>query len=62
MNEYQKRYYLKNRERIIARQKDYNARHKEEKAAYDKKRYKLTWKQKAEYNWEYYRRKKNECN
>ena len=32
MNEYQKKYYQKNRGKIIARQKEYNARHKEEKA------------------------------
>ena len=44
MNEYQKQYYQKNRERIIARQKEYNARHKEEKAEYDKKRKQKIWK------------------
>lgn len=55
-------YYTRNRERLLARQKEYNARHKEEKAAYDKARYKLIWKEKAEYNWEYYRRKKGDKN
>ena len=33
--QYQKEYYRKNRERILARQKKYNAEHKEEKALYD---------------------------
>ena len=60
--EYQKRYYLKNRERIIARQKEYNARHKEEKAMYDHLRNLRLADQKAEYNREYWIRKKERMN
>lgn len=44
--------------KILERQKAYNAAHKEEKAAYDKARYKKNWKKKAEYNWKYYQRRK----
>lgn len=60
MSEYQKKYYRKNRERILERQKAYNAEHKEQKADYDRKRYKKIWKQKAEYNWAYWERRKHE--
>lgn len=56
--EYHKAYYQKNRKRILERQKAYNAERKEQKAAYDKERYKTHWKEKALYNLEYYRRKK----
>lgn len=56
--EYQKQYYLKNRERIIARQKEYNAKHKDEKALYDHLRNLRFADQKAEYNREYWKRRK----
>ena len=56
--EYNRAYYQKNRERIIARQKEYNARHKEEKALYDHLRNLRIADQKAEYNREYWKRRK----
>ena len=49
---------MKNREKIIARQKEYNSRHKEEKALYDHLRNLRLADQKAEYNREYWRRRK----
>ena len=58
MNKYQKNYYLKNREKILARQKEYNARHKDEKALYDHLRNLRLADQKAEYNREYWKRRK----
>lgn len=51
-------YYQRNRDRLLEKQKAYNAEHKAEKAEYDKKRYKEKWKEKAEYNFHYYRRRK----
>ena len=56
--QYQKEYYRKNRERILARQKKYNAEHKEEKAMYDHLRNLRLADQKAEYNQEYWKRRK----
>ena len=47
MTETQRRYYLANREKIIARQKEYNARHKDEKREYDFKRKQQIWKEKG---------------
>lgn len=58
MNEKQKAYYQKNRGKILKRQKEYNARHKEEKAMYDHLRNMERWKEKAAYNREYYKRRK----
>ena len=58
MNEAQRRYYEKNREKILARQKEYNAQHKEEKALYDHLRNLKRWEEKAAYNREYYKRRK----
>lgn len=46
--------YIRKRDEIRAR----NQRNKEIKAMYDKLRYKEKWREKSEYNWEYYRKKK----
>lgn len=54
MTEKQKEYYLKNREKILDRQKAYNAAHKEEKKEYDRKRAMKRWREKADYNEKYY--------
>ena len=59
-SDYQREYYIKNRENILKRQKEYNSMHKEEKALYDHMRNMENWEEKAKYNREYYRRKKNE--
>lgn len=59
-SDYQSKYYIKNREKILKRQKEYNSMHKEEKALYDHMRNLGNWEEKAKYNREYYRRKKNE--
>ena len=57
---YQKRYYEKNKERILTNQKQYREEHREQIAAYQK-RYSMTH-DRSEYQRRYWRRKHDKEN